>query len=362
MAGRYAPQKDRKLLWAWSGDQCAMRGCEQKLTQIAEDGSSFPVGVECHIVGHSHRGPRGQSGLLAKERASYDNLILLCPTCHTIVDNDRGKWSPDELHRLKSEHERRVKAQKVGAHDFPRLLKVLIQEIERNERRSGRATGYPERVDLDAVIARAEELQLSGPSLLGALYNLRQRTTDQEHLSGYPSPTSSTQYRNYYLPVAQAAKDAILRWLGRESDSNDLRRPRFIKVGSALSRSETAFAPDWKLRKIDGDPVDAIEWRFRGPHSLTDWRQVGNFDLERAHIAGSFDLTSPPRQDDLVKLGEIGLEIRFYWRERWCHELHRWPILRNQQSVRDLGAEILPPISFEAPDSSAGSSPGEPGL
>lgn len=43
-----------------------------------------------------------------KERNSYTNLILLCPTCHTIVDKDEAKYTVERLRAIKSAHENKV--------------------------------------------------------------------------------------------------------------------------------------------------------------------------------------------------------------------------------------------------------------
>ncbi len=37
-------------------------------------------------------------------------------------------------------------------------------------------------------------------------------------------------------------------------------------------------------------------------------------------------MSVPPRKDDLVGVEELGLEIRVRWRDKWRHEIHRWPI------------------------------------
>ena len=59
----------------------------------------------CHIVAVQPKGPRGQPRLTENDLNSYENLILLCPTHHAIVDNQPETYTPDMLRRWKDIHE-----------------------------------------------------------------------------------------------------------------------------------------------------------------------------------------------------------------------------------------------------------------
>lgn len=91
--------RTRKMLWARSGNGCAICRCPLVLQATANDGEAL-VGDECHIVAQSPGGPRG--GLSADgDLDSYDNLILLCKTDHKRVDDQPGEYSPERLRTLK---------------------------------------------------------------------------------------------------------------------------------------------------------------------------------------------------------------------------------------------------------------------
>lgn len=102
-------ERDIKLLWGRAAGRCSFPDCGVKLTQDKNLASeSFPLGVQAHIVGESENAARGKSPLTANERNSYFNLILLCPTHHTIVDNDPEDYPVEKLHIMKAQHELRV--------------------------------------------------------------------------------------------------------------------------------------------------------------------------------------------------------------------------------------------------------------
>jgi hypothetical protein len=73
-------------------------------------GEAFVLGEHAHIVAEDPGGPRGASVLTAGERNSYSNLILLCPTHHTLVDKNDTDYPVEKLHQIKSEHELWVEA------------------------------------------------------------------------------------------------------------------------------------------------------------------------------------------------------------------------------------------------------------
>lgn len=100
---------DRKILWSLGGNRCAFPGCRQPLIHSGESDQAV-VGEEAHIIARSHSGPRGDSDLVDDERDRHSNLILLCPTHHTIVDHARSDYPPDALRQMKAVHEQWVEA------------------------------------------------------------------------------------------------------------------------------------------------------------------------------------------------------------------------------------------------------------
>ena len=79
------PQTEQKILFAKSGNVCAFPECDSPI--IAEVGDeSIPLAQMAHMIAHSDDGPRSDLTLAPKDRNKASNLILLCPTHHTLVD------------------------------------------------------------------------------------------------------------------------------------------------------------------------------------------------------------------------------------------------------------------------------------
>ncbi|MCC8481829.1 HNH endonuclease [Streptomyces globisporus] len=103
----------RKVLWARSSNLCAFPKCQQELTvNLHDEGSKameaagVPLGEEAHIVSGSKDGPRYDSAYPADKVDSFENLILVCPTHHRLIDKKDGSgFSIETLRRMKAEHE-----------------------------------------------------------------------------------------------------------------------------------------------------------------------------------------------------------------------------------------------------------------
>jgi hypothetical protein len=95
--------KDTKLLWGRAASRCSI--CKVRVSEAGGDGSKYVVGEQAHIVGEKEGAARFNESIELKERNSYHNIILLCPTHHTMIDNDECTYTVAKLHQIKSEHE-----------------------------------------------------------------------------------------------------------------------------------------------------------------------------------------------------------------------------------------------------------------
>lgn len=99
--------KTRKMLWARSGNRCAL--CKNELAQSNNsDNSRVIIGQECHIVSSKPSGPRGEV-IEEFDYDVYDNLILLCANDHKRIDELVEVYTKDHISDIKAGHERWVK-------------------------------------------------------------------------------------------------------------------------------------------------------------------------------------------------------------------------------------------------------------
>jgi hypothetical protein len=101
--------QSRKMLWGRAASRCAFNSCRIELAQISEAaGHAVVIGEEAHIVAQSPDGPRGDSPLTPQQRDEYSNLILMCPSHHTLIDKAPHDYSVQRLRTMKLNHERWV--------------------------------------------------------------------------------------------------------------------------------------------------------------------------------------------------------------------------------------------------------------
>jgi len=90
-----------KRLFAVSGNRCAFRQCPQSLV----DESTGKVTARiCHIKGNKPTSKRHDPLQSEEERQGFDNLILMCPIHHDVIDADDVVYTVEVLRALKSEH------------------------------------------------------------------------------------------------------------------------------------------------------------------------------------------------------------------------------------------------------------------
>lgn len=99
-------------LWVKCGGYCTM--CNTSLLEHEYFGVPGKFGELAHIIAHSPKGPRPNVKDYPPEYiSSPDNIMVLCPLCHTMIDKKENehKFTEDLLREWKERHEKKIKAQ-----------------------------------------------------------------------------------------------------------------------------------------------------------------------------------------------------------------------------------------------------------
>src|SRR5262245_9439089 len=92
-----------KRLFAVSSNRCAFEKCD---VTIINKGTV--VGHVCHIEARNPGGPRYNPTQSEEERNGFDNLVLMCPVHHTVIDSDVESYTVPRLKEIKANHEARA--------------------------------------------------------------------------------------------------------------------------------------------------------------------------------------------------------------------------------------------------------------
>lgn len=95
----------KKRLFAESAGYCINPHCNLPLFPI--DGTSIHFAELAHIIAATTHGPRDTpvESVSAEARSEFDNIILLCSNCHTLIDKDEQRYPTNTLIRWKLDHQ-----------------------------------------------------------------------------------------------------------------------------------------------------------------------------------------------------------------------------------------------------------------
>jgi len=104
---RHIPTDILRALIARSGGYCQNPECNCDLFPFLADDTYGNIKEAAHIIPLSPDGPRGAE-VYPKDQNNFYNIILLCPTCHTLADKFPDRYPAAMLREWKSKHEQRL--------------------------------------------------------------------------------------------------------------------------------------------------------------------------------------------------------------------------------------------------------------
>lgn len=122
---------DSKLLWGRAAGLCSNPSCRTDLTAVLEDRRSYNIGEMAHVIARNENGPRGVAG---GGEDNYENLILLCPSCHRHIDKaPEGEYTVEQLFEWKKQHEEEIRSvgtekKYIQAEELKRAVTMLLLE------------------------------------------------------------------------------------------------------------------------------------------------------------------------------------------------------------------------------------------
>lgn len=90
-----------KKLFSLSRNKCAFPQCSHSLV----NSENLLIGAIAHIEAENPNGPRYNPNRSARERVDFDNLIILCPNHHALIDSDNITYTVVVLKKMKNDHE-----------------------------------------------------------------------------------------------------------------------------------------------------------------------------------------------------------------------------------------------------------------
>lgn len=157
---RAIPKDVTLFLYVQAGGRCEFDGCNDYLLEHYPTETVGNFAEQAHIYAFNESGPRGDAPGRPDDVNTLENLMLLCPTCHHLVDKVKpADYSVETLRRFKREHEDRIFALTGIAKDrdtVPLVLRGLVagrpMDISDEEMQTAVAPDYlkrREKVEID---------------------------------------------------------------------------------------------------------------------------------------------------------------------------------------------------------------------
>jgi len=108
MKRKKLPAQTLKYLLARSGGFCENPDCNKDLFVFFTKKTFVDIEQAAHIIPVGDKGPRSNEKIEG-DIDSPDNILLLCPNCHSIIDKAPLEYTRDRLLLWKTEHENKVK-------------------------------------------------------------------------------------------------------------------------------------------------------------------------------------------------------------------------------------------------------------
>lgn len=96
-------QKTIKRIFAVSGNKCYFPNCN---TPLVDKGIGTVTGEICHIKGKKPESSRYDPNQSDEERHGFDNLVLMCPLHHKLIDDDSDSYTISRLKEIKVDYEK----------------------------------------------------------------------------------------------------------------------------------------------------------------------------------------------------------------------------------------------------------------
>lgn len=98
----------QRRLFAASAGYCQNPGCSNELFVDAA-GKSIHIAEMAHVFAANDGGPRANPALTEAERGAFENLVMLCANCHTMVDKAPDAFPDTMMLTWKREHANKLR-------------------------------------------------------------------------------------------------------------------------------------------------------------------------------------------------------------------------------------------------------------
>jgi hypothetical protein len=287
-----------KILFSKSGNRCAFPRCTSPITE-----GDTVIGEICHIAAASPKGPRYDMSQDEAARNGLGNLILLCPTHHTVIDADVESYTVERLLKMKRDHETSVTP--VQGEEAANGTLLLFDQSVRNEKQQGGLSAHTvtaNTINIHGAAVADKRSSEAIEKLWLVILSLKQHFGDIVYLD---TILTADEFDNYFKTgEGGRAFDPLTFYRNFEVISE-----KMVLSESTNMESERLFVSPrlWSIffciQAIYGRTAFLFHRSF-GEHKFIDWRTDSGIDQHLCAVlpAPSVDLLKATKPYGLQKL------------------------------------------------------------
>lgn len=229
-----------KRLLADSGNVCAFPGCES----VLKDTDGRAIGEFAHIRSLTAGAPRHDPSLTPEGVNHYDNLLLLCPTHHAVIDRDPDRFDIKYLRRMKLGEPKPAivggkTRSKMSASQYRGQLHRKRQQRIEAEKRTGEYRGKEATKRSAAAKARAAAGKTKSSSTAASKSREAERAERSAAAAGKEAARWQEKAHRYVKEEA-ALQEKVRKAEKSEADEAERRRKREEVLAHRRSAAESA--------------------------------------------------------------------------------------------------------------------------
>jgi hypothetical protein len=267
--------KTTKMLWAVSAGMCEFRGCKNRLFSHHVTKENINLAQRAHIYAFSKGGKRFSRLVPRAKINDIDNLMLVCGSCHDLIDSPDTNYSAEGLQEMKREHEERIRILTSIKSDFQSEIVIYNCNIADTQFRIKNFDAM-ECITPDYYPARIEPINLS-PDI--KLY---------DYENEYWSIVSTDLERRFELyESAIRGKHISLFAIAPQ--------PLLFKIGTLLNRNY-----DVAVRQPQGD---IATWRWtETSQTINLYTQESSYGKSNQKAAITFEITAQLSDNEITSI------------------------------------------------------------
>ena len=272
---RHIQPETERMLWAVSAGICEFRGCCNRLYTHHVTKENVNLAEKAHIYAFSEGGKRFSRLIPRAKINDIGNLMLVCKSCHELMDSSNTNYSAEELLAMKEEHEQRIERLVCIKPDLQSEVVIYNANI------ANRSIKINNFVAMEAI---TPERYPSRTTPIDMSPNLRLYDDEEDYW-----PVLSKDLERVFSVTEPSIRDNHISLFAIAP------QPLLFKLGTLLNRNYNV-----EVRQSQGS-IDKWHWTQNQEQIELDYKVISG-TCEKSSVALTIELTAQLSEEELTQI------------------------------------------------------------